>query len=173
MKKPEVKAALSAALGRSETTDPAEVLRQLMEASQQDDAALGAAVRRQFSVIGLCLLAISWGVDARMTRRPRGRPSVAPLGDLDCRRAFCAWCAVNLIGNRQMSNLQAIKLCSEIEEIDGTLEAERLFKHADQASLEQSVSRGRTKVGMADGPDDRWQSAPFDEWQAGYTSPDC
>jgi hypothetical protein len=72
MKKPELKEALSAALSKSETTDPAEVLKLLMDASKQGDAALGAAVRQSFTVIGFSLLAISWEVESKRRRRSRG-----------------------------------------------------------------------------------------------------
>jgi len=173
MKKPEIKAALSAALSQSEITDPGEVFNLLMAASKHSDAALGAAVRRQFSVIGLCLLALSWEVDSRMNRPKKGRPRAGPLGDLDCQRAFMAWQTVALTGNRQLSNLQAIEVCRSIEGTLKTPNKKCLFRPEGQASLEQSLSRGRTKVGMADGPDDRWKSAPFDKWQAGYTAPGC
>ena len=159
MRKPEIKATLSAALSQSETANPAEVLDLLIEAMKQNDAALGAAVRQQFSVIGLCLLALSWGVDSRMNRRPRGRPRAGRLGDVDCQRAFSAWEAARLTGKRQMSNLDAIEICRKIDGILKTPKVDQLFCDGGQASMEQSMSRGRTKLEMSNDPNDRWQSA--------------
>jgi len=159
VKKPEIKALLSDALSQSETADPGEVFNLLMAASKHSDAALGAAVRRQFSVIGLCLLALSWGVDSRMNRTKRGRPRAVLLKDVDCQRAFSAWGAARLTGKRQMSNLDAIEICRELDDIKKTPKVDQLFCALSQNSMEQSMSRSRTKLEMSNDPNDRWQSA--------------
>ena len=157
-----LKPQLAALLALSETGDPNEALKLIIAASMQGDAALGAATRKLMPLIGLALLAASWGAARQMNKVPKGRPRSGMFGDRDCWRAYSAWLAIKVAGGIMMSNREAIALCREI---DGKLhirEKEQAFSSrasAAETSLEQSLSRGRTKLGMDDTAADRWKSA--------------
>jgi hypothetical protein len=162
----ELKPRLADLLARLETGNPSEALDLIIAASKQGDAALGAATRKLMPLIGLALLAASWGVTRQMNKVPKGRPRSGKLGDRDCWRAYSAWRAVKVAGGITMSNQEAIALCREIDVILQTREEEQAFSSracAAETSLEQSLSRGRTKLGMDDTAVDRWKSAACED----------
>jgi hypothetical protein len=159
MKKSELKTALSAALSNAETPDPSEVLKRLIDASKEGDAALGAALMRHFSVVGMSLLALSWEMEGRLKRQPRGRPRANEFGDRDCWRAYRGWHVAKLYGNPQMSNLQAMERARELDRLCRIPKYEQAFLTGEASSCAQSLSRGRTKLGMSDTLPDRWKSA--------------
>jgi hypothetical protein len=166
MTEDEVKKLLLEALEHSETPDPNQAFAMIVAASSGEDAELGVATRKLLPIIGVSLLAASWALKKDMMRRPQGRPRSGTLGNVDCWRAYCAWWAVKVAGKPAMSNLDAIKLCRKVDDAMGIPKDKQAFSNragGEDANLEQSLSRGRSKLEMSKVADDRWQSNHCDE----------
>jgi hypothetical protein len=141
----------------SESTDPRDVCDRLMAAAKSNDSELGAEARKLLPIIGIYLLAQAWALDKSKGQRPRGRPTSTAFGGIDGWRAYEAWRIVKLVKRPAMSNGEAIALHRKISEHLGLPKAEQPFHGGSDESLAQSLSRGRSKLGMSDATLERWK----------------
>lgn len=121
----------------------------LMRAADMDDATLGATTRALLPLLAVGLMGLEKDLADIRSKRPRGRPAKPDLADLDCCRAYTCWAIVRRLGGASLSNQKAIERMQEIEEAIGIPLTEQIFpRTTDNASLEQSLSRGKTKLGF-------------------------
>lgn len=145
------------AIASSETLDSHEIFERLISASKLDDAGLGAEVRKVLPMVALSVLALAKQLDKQDARRPRGRPTGVEFAGRDCWRAYVAWLAVRFFGNPMTSNRDAIALARKLSAALGLAGNEQAFYGVSEESLEQSLSRGRSRLGMVETPDGRWK----------------
>lgn len=147
---------IAQAVDRMPDQDVANVFKNLMAAARQDDLTLAATVRENIVIIGFALMAFGGGLKRASGKRPRGRPKKNPLGEIDCRRAYLCWFAVRLYRDltgedREITNREAIEFARFFENHAGLPQAQCAFlPTAKDETIEESVSRGKTKLGFSD-----------------------
>lgn len=131
---------------------PAEnAITRLTQAAEKGDAELGATARELLPLLCFGLMALGKGFADALEKKGKGRPKVNRFGDIDCRRAFLCWNAVRIVKGTTHTNRAALRIARLIETLANVPPEEAAFpKHVTDETLEQSVSRGKKKLGFTD-----------------------
>ncbi|MFA9229652.1 MAG: hypothetical protein ACEQSU_02730 [Microgenomates group bacterium] len=151
---------ITKALATVSNLDVGNAHERLVIAAQGDDSALASTVREMLPLLYFGLLALDKQLSIAATKKRRGRPSKDPLSDMDSFRAFQCWHAVKRFGRPDWTNREALDLATLIENLVGIPAKEAAFsKHVTRETLEESLSRGKSKLGFSD----QWACATCDE----------
>lgn len=143
--------------------DPAKALTRLLDAAREDDITLAQTVRELMPLLAFGLLSLGKTVAEIQAKRPRGRPRKGELGDVDCFRAYQGWHIATSLNLRHLSSREVIEVGRQLEAHLRIPLQERAFpQHLDTPTLEQSVSRGKTRLGFT-GP---WECQRCEEIKA-------
>ena len=153
--KDELRAMIRQALEPVDEIRPQAALNQILEASEGTDQELGANVRRLLPLVVFGLMGLQKGFDDTAPNRRPGRPRVLPEAGKDGFRAYRAWHAVKVFKEPGATNRRAIHLVREMDRMLRTPPEDCEFSPMlEQASAEQSLSRGKKLLGI----NERWES---------------
>lgn len=143
--------------------DPGNALIRLMEAARDDDITLAETVRELMPLLVFGLMSLNKDILRLQSKKPRGRPKKSELGNADSFRAYQSWHIVTSLNLNHLSNREVIEIGRQLEAYAGIPQDERAFpSHLDIPTLEQSVSRGKTRLGFT-GP---WECQLCEEIKA-------